>query len=260
VKRRIRILIAALVATATIGAASNAAAQDAAVAGVWILNQKLSAAAPNDPTEQPRIDPPSVGTPRRGFPGTGSFGGSEGPPLPRRSNEKERRKIAAVRRRLAEAPARFSIVVGDRQITIVDGYGRVTNLRADGRRQERVTGDGEFTSQTQFDGNRLTVVEDFDGPKVTTTYEPVPAADGRRLHVTIRVEGLPRSVRERNPDAWPDRLVRVYDAAVGTPRADLGLRKQSRRSNPDRVGQLLTRLNRGLTNDRSARHNHPMPA
>jgi hypothetical protein len=79
----------------------------------------------------------------------------------------------------------------------------------------RHVGEGEFNSKSHFEGARLVVEDDFNGPKVTTTYEPIlERGEIRQLKVTIHVESMggggrggpegPRAARE---------VVRVYDAA-----------------------------------------------
>jgi len=214
ISRRIVFVHATLLIATLSTAGPRSTSMDAAgIAGVWMINRDLSPALPDDREfDGPRAQPPSGGREgRRGFP-VGAVGGSPGGMgVAPRSSENERRRMAIVRRRLTEAPDRFTIAIDGAQIAIIDAYGRTTRLRADGKKQQRVTGDGELTSKTRFDGERLIVEEDFDGLKLITTYEPM-TAEGRRLQVTIRAEGLPRRGRQRSGDAAPNRLVRVYDA------------------------------------------------
>jgi hypothetical protein len=127
------------------------------VAGVWILNRAVSPA------------PPEMAL-----------------------DDRPQRKARIVRDRLRDVLDRFSIVIDGPAVTIVDGIGRVTKLRADGQRQPRVTGDGAFTSTTRFDGHALVVEDNLEGPRVITTYEAAIVGDTRQLTVTVRAEGVTR--------------------------------------------------------------------
>jgi hypothetical protein len=62
-----------------------------------------------------------------------------------------------IRRRLTEIPLRLIISRNGDNVTLVDEIGRSQTLKADGKKQDRVTGDGEFTSKTRFEGTRLVV-------------------------------------------------------------------------------------------------------
>jgi hypothetical protein len=179
--------LAVAVATATAPSAQTFASRPA-IAGVWVLNRSLSPAL-NADQDIPRTPEQSAGR-RRSSPwedGARSGGGAAP-----RINEKDVRRARVARDRLTDVIDRFSIVIDGTMLSIVDGLGRVTKLRADGKRQERVTGDGEFISTTRFDGDRLIVEDDFGRPKIITTYEPLIDGSTRRLQVTVRVEGLTR--------------------------------------------------------------------
>jgi hypothetical protein len=74
-------------------------------------------------------------------------------------------------------------------VTITDGFGRSWTLNSDGKKQERVTGEGEFSSKTHFEGAKLIVEDDFKGPKVITIFEPtLEGGEISRLIVTLTVE------------------------------------------------------------------------
>ena len=60
-----------------------------------------------------------------------------------------------------EAPQRLVISIEGTRVQLVDELGRTTNLVADGKKQERLTGDGEFKSVTRFEGSRLVVEGGF---------------------------------------------------------------------------------------------------
>jgi DNA-binding winged helix-turn-helix (wHTH) protein len=174
-------------------ASPSLAAQEATtVQGDWLLNRELS------PPPQ-RVDDEDVRRPegRRPQGGGGVTGGGrpvgglgggrqEGWPKP---SDKERRRTEAVRSRMQEAPERLVISIDGTRVQIIDALGRATNLVADGKKQERVTGDGEFKSITKLDRGKLVVEEDFGGPKVTTTYERLQPDGTTRLQVTLQVDG-----------------------------------------------------------------------
>ena len=144
----------------------------------------------------------------------GGFGG--GAP-----SEADMHRMEAVRARLTEIPERLIITQAQGSVTIADGFGRTATLKTDGKKQQRVTGEGEFNSKTHFDGTKLVVEDDFDGPKVTTTYEPIlEGGEINRLVVTIKVENMPGAGRARlegrgqpgaDRQARPE-VRRVYDA------------------------------------------------
>jgi hypothetical protein len=194
------------------------------VTGAWKLNRDLTTApAEGDRAQQPaggRRGLGGGGAGRRGgFGGAGGVGGRAGlggmggGASP---SEEELRKVEVVRRRLSDVPALLVISRDGDKVTVTDGFGRSYALKADGKKQERVTGDGEFKSKTRFDATRLIVEEDFGGPKVITTYTPLlDGGEVRRLEVRVRAEGLPGAGRDRvQGRGGPRESVRVYDADV----------------------------------------------
>lgn len=194
--------------------AAEVAQAQASVQGDWTLNRELTPAAPNGEDEARRPEgrrrpeggfPPGGGG-RRGRSGNGPGGARGGP------SEKEMRKLRAVRSRIAEAPQRLVISIDGTRVQIVDEFGRSTNLVADGKKQERVTGDGEFKSVTRLDGPRLVVEEDFGGPKVTTTYERLTGEGEGRLQVTLKIDGMPEGPRDRGNQRAKEPITRIYDA------------------------------------------------
>lgn len=201
----------ALVIVFVTAPASWAAAnqENVAVQGEWSLNRDLTPALPNNDDD--------VRRPEGRRPPGGRFGGSGPGGVRRGPSDSDMRKLEAVRRRIQEVPQRLVISIEGPRVQIVDERGRATNLVADGKKQERLTGDGEFKSRTRIEGGRLIVEEDFDGPKVTTTYEPLASDGERRLQVTLKIEGMPRvrGVRDDNASRAP--ITRIYDAGTHAP-------------------------------------------
>lgn len=185
------------------------------VQGAWSLNRDLTPAMPkrDDDVRRPAGRRPAGG--RGGFPGGGGFGGrlGDGPGAGQRGpSEKEIRKLEAVRRRIEEAPQRLVISIDGTRVQLVDELGRATNLVADGKKQDRLTGDGEFKSVTKLEGGRLVVEEDFDGPKVTTTYERLISGGESRLQVTVQIDGMPEGRGGRGDQSARVPITRIYDS------------------------------------------------
>lgn len=185
--------------------AADLTVAELSVIGAWTLNRDLTTMPDGDARR------PADGGGRRGGPGggvgrggggrgggfggiggRGGFGGGNGP------NEDEMHKVEVIRRRFTEMPLRLVITRTGDTVNIVDEIGRSQTLKADGKKQERVTGDGEFTSKTRFDGAKLVVEEDFGGPKLTTTYTPMlEGGEIPRLEVTLKTDNMPGAGRER---------------------------------------------------------------
>jgi hypothetical protein len=190
--------------------------EKATVQGEWTLNRDLTPAMPkrNDDVKRPegqrrpggRGGPPAGGGGFGGGFGDDPGGGRRGP------SEKEIRKLEAVRRRIDEAPLRLVISVEGTRVQLVDELGRTTNLVADGKKQERLTGDGEFKSITRLEGARLVVEEDFGGPRVTTTYERLAGDGESRLQVTLQIDGTPEGRGDRGHQSAKVPITRVYDS------------------------------------------------
>lgn len=214
--------LAFAIVLAVVTAPSAATTQaGATVQGDWTLNRELTPAPPKRDDDVRRPEgrrPPGGGG---GFPGGGGLPGG-GPPGgggpgggPRGPSEKEMRKLEAVRRRIEEVPQRLVISIDGTRVQVVDEFGRFTNLVADGKKQDRLTGDGEFKSVTKLEGGRLVVEEDFGGPKVTTTYERLTGDGQNRLQVTLQIEGMPEGRGGRGDHSSRAPITRIYDA--GTP-------------------------------------------
>jgi hypothetical protein len=187
------------------------------VAGAWKLNRELSSLPPAGAEGRPpgeRRAGGGRGGGRGGFGGIPGIGGGTGQP-----SDDEIHKREVVRRRLYEFPERLVIVHEDNTVSITDGYGRHLSFKADGKKQQQVTGDGEFKTKTHFEGANLIIEEDFGGPKVTTTYTPVlGGGEILRLEVTLKIEGVrggpsggAGSGHDGSGPGGPPPLKRVYD-------------------------------------------------
>lgn len=174
------------------------------VQGVWSLNRDLTPAPARRGDDGWR--PAGRGDSRAAGLGRGGLTGPRGP------SEKELRKLEAVRRRIEDIPQRLIISVDGARVHIVDEIGRTTTLIANGKKQDRLTGDGEFKSTTTLEGGRLVVEEDFGGSRVTTTYQRLAAAPVDRLQVTLQIEGIPEVPNARKGKGGSVPIRRVYDA------------------------------------------------
>ena len=217
--RQLTVAIALAVIASPLAGATQ---ENATVQGDWSLNRDLTPAMPqrDDDVRRPegrRRPGGGGGRGGGGVPGGGGgFGGRSGddPGAARRGpNEKEIRKLQAVRRRIDEAPQRLVISIDGTRVQLVDELGRTTNLVADGKKQERLTGDGEFKSVTRLEDARLVVEEDFGGPKVTTTYARVTSDGESRLQVTLQIDGTPDGPGDRGRQSAKGPITRIYDSS-----------------------------------------------
>jgi hypothetical protein len=121
---------------------------------------------------------------RGGFPG---MGGGSGQP-----SEDDLHRRDVLRRRLSEAPEKIVFSRDGVMIEYADSDGRRFTLKADGKKQTRVSGDGEFSSKSRIEGSALIVEDDFgDGAKAITKYSAMLYGDERLLEIEVTVEGLP---------------------------------------------------------------------
>ncbi|MBY0497399.1 MAG: hypothetical protein K2Y23_24620 [Cyanobacteria bacterium] len=109
-------------------------------------------------------------------------------------------------------PQRLVISIDGARVQVVDELGRITKLVADGKKQDRLTGDGKFKSVTKLQGGQLIVEEDFDGPKVTTTYARLTGDGVSRLQVTLQIDGMPEGRGGRGGRGSRAPITRIYDA------------------------------------------------
>ncbi len=196
------------------------------IAGAWILNHELTTVPQRGDTEREGGEHRGggggggyggPGGGRGGFGGgmgRGGMGGGMGRP-----SEEDMRKMQVIRRQLTEVPERLIVVREAQSVSITDGNGRHVSYKLDGKKQDQFTGDGEFTTKSHFEGNRLVVEEDFGGRKLVVTYAPVLDGDKTRLEVTVKPEGGKNGGGRGGPNgssddysASPSReFKRVYD-------------------------------------------------
>ncbi len=150
------------------------------LAGTWVINLELSD-RPDDQLRRRDDDPP---------PGDRPAGRR---PEPRRAGP----GIGA----LLQSFVAFRIVDQDSTIVLAGAGGDRRVVHPDGvERQSRLEGLGNVRVKTQWKGERLVVERRLDsGATITETFEL--ATEGRRLHVTTRISGIPRKIEFR----------RVYD-------------------------------------------------
>jgi hypothetical protein len=184
-----------IVASRQSPSAQAASVAKADIAGAWVLNRDLTTV----PERGEMGRPPGGGYGGSGGgggggSGRGGYGGGFGRPGGMgggmsRPRDEDVRKMEVVRRHLTEVPDRLIVVREQQSVSITDGNGRRISYKVDGKKQDQFTGDGEFTTKSRFDGDRLIVEEDFGGRKVTTTYTPIFDGDKARLEVSVKPEG-----------------------------------------------------------------------
>ena len=163
------------------------AAPDVTIVGAWVINRQLSPMSDGN-------RPPPEGEHRGsgGGGGRGGLMGGRGGPGGGGPSEAELHKREAIRERLTTVPDRLTITRTPTTVTIADSLGRTVTLKTDGKKQPRLTGEGEFTSKAHFEGEKLLVEDDFGGPKVFTTFEPtLERGELARLIVTVTLDNPP---------------------------------------------------------------------
>jgi hypothetical protein len=164
-------------------------AAELSIVGAWVLNKDLTP-MPDGAQRRPAEEGHRGGGGRGGG-GRGGFGGFGGGGGPHEPSDAEIHKMEAIRDRLSDIPDHLTITRTDTSVTIADAFGRTMTLKTDGKKQPRLTGEGEFNSKSHFDGAKLMVEDDFNGPKVLTTFEPIlDRGEIRQLKVTISVDGM----------------------------------------------------------------------
>jgi hypothetical protein len=190
-------LVLLIACSTAIGSSAQAPAPDAIekFVGTWRIDRAGSTvpAPPPDPRQRPAGQRPggSGGSGGRGGPmgpmGLPGMGGGGGQP-----NEGDLHRMNVLRRRLSAAPEKMTISRDGLRITFEDTDGQAFTLLADGKKYDRVTGDGEFKTRARLNGTTLVVEDDFgDGAKATTTYSTMLYGDERLLQIDVKVEGLP---------------------------------------------------------------------
>ena len=212
--------LAVMALTATTQAdARREAAPD--ITGAWTLNRNLTTTPERsrEGRSGERGRPPGgMGGPggiggRGGFGGMGGgrggMGGNRGP------SDEQRRQMEVVRRRLTEIPERLVITRDGSRVSITDGEGHQSTLVANGKKQPRLTGDGDFKSITHFEGAQLIVEEDFGGAKVITTFTPSQDEAGHpRLEVKVHANRGGHGDGRDGGHGGPAEATRVYDAEL----------------------------------------------
>ncbi len=157
------------------GSASEPIPEHPDFSGTWVINLELSD-RPDDQLRPREGDRPAGARPepRRAGPGLGA---------------------------LLQSFVAFRIVDEDSTVTLISAGGDRRVVRPDGaERQSRLEGLGNITVKTRWRGDRLVVERRLDsGARITETY--ALAAEGRRLYVTTKISGIPRTIEFR----------RVYD-------------------------------------------------
>ena len=162
--------------------------QTHSIIGAWRYNPELSTPVPTRPGDGERRRgggrPPGGGGRGGGIPGMGRGGGP---------SEEDMRRMQVIVRRVTEPPASLIVVRDGAKVIFTDGDGRTVSYKTDGKKEERVTGDGEFSSKAKFEGEVLVVEEDFGGGiKLTTRVAPIVSENRERLEVTLKAAGLPK--------------------------------------------------------------------
>jgi len=190
------------------------------IAGAWVLNRDLTTVPQRGDMEREGGERRGGGGGGYGGPGggRGGFGGMGRGGGTGRPSEEDMRKMQVIRRQLTEIPERLIVVRDAQSVSITDGNGRHLSYKVDGKKQDQFTGDGEFTTKSHFEGNRLFVEEDFSGHKLVVTYTPVLDGDKARLEVTVKPAGGENAGGRRggpngmtDPSAPPREFKRVYD-------------------------------------------------
>lgn len=163
-----------------------------ALVGVWTLNKDMSDIPGKSDGKGPGGGPPPGGM-GGGMPGGGGRGGMGGGMPPgggggRGGDRDEMRRAGRITTDLATPAEGLTIVKDGALVMIAAADGRPLKLTADGKEEERLTGDGVIKSKTRWVGEQLVTEERIqDGPKVTRTY--TASSDRRQLTITVRVDG-----------------------------------------------------------------------
>ena len=162
--------------------------QTHSIVGAWRYNPELSTPVPPRPGDGERRRgggrPPGGGGRGGGIPGMGRGGGP---------SEEDMRRMQVIVRRVTEPPASLVVVRDGAKVIFTDGDGRTVSYKTDGKKEDRVTGDGEFSSKAKFEGEVLVVEEDFGGGiKLTTRVAPIVSENRERIEVMLKAAGLPK--------------------------------------------------------------------
>jgi hypothetical protein len=146
--------------------------------------------------------------------------GSGGP------NDKDVHRMRVIMDHLTQPPASLTIVRDASKVIVTDNDGRSVTYTTDGRKEDRLTGDGEFVSRSHFEGDTLVIEEDFGGGvKLTTHAAPVLSgrprtagsdpAGGRAAEAPGTSRRRPAAARRERPTPGPlDSAIRIYEKIV----------------------------------------------
>lgn len=174
--------------------AAEADARQGAITGVWTLNKDLSD-MPGREGARPGMGAMPGGAGGGSMPGGGGRGGMGGgrPGMGggnsggSRDRDDARRARSLIQDLVAPAGG-LTIVRDATHVSITTADGRPLKLQANGKEEERLTGDGVIKSKTRWSGDQLVIEERIqDGPRVTRTY--IASSDHRQLTVIVRIEG-----------------------------------------------------------------------
>jgi len=232
-------VLAACVALAVMGGAVCAAQQEqpaaaaggktAPVVGVWKLNKEL--------TDKPQLNNArggqggqqgggrnggggggmgggmgrggggGMGGGRRGGGGGGGGMGGEmggGGMNGRNANPEEANRLRALLMDIMRPADGWTIVQDGTAVLFTNADGRVEKYTADGKEQERVTGDGNIKSRTKWNGEQLIVESKYKGgPTVLRTF--TVSSDLKQLMIHIKVTGGGAAGREVSTNQVYDR-------------------------------------------------------
>ncbi|HTM33663.1 MAG TPA: hypothetical protein VL263_20260 [Vicinamibacterales bacterium] len=172
--------------------------QERSIVGAWRLEPELSTPVPKPPAEGERQHGRGPGGGGGGGYGGGGHrggrsGGGMGMPGSGGPNDKDVHRMRVIMDRLTQPPASLTIVRDASKVIVTDNDGRSVTYTTDGRKEDRLTGDGEFVSRSHFEGDTLVIEEDFGGGvKLTTHAAPVLSGDHEQLEVTLQAAGLPK--------------------------------------------------------------------
>ena len=120
-------------------------------------------------------------------------------------SEKDMRRMRVIADRISQPHASLTIVRDGPKVIVTDGDGRSVTYTTDNRKEERLTGDGEFVSRAHFEANTLVIEEDFGGGvKLTTRATPVLTGDHEQFEVKLQAAGLPKPPRPPGGGQHPD--------------------------------------------------------
>ena len=182
-----------------------ARAQDAGpanLAGAWKLDPEASTFPPEPAHRREGGEHGGGGGMGHGG-GMGRHGGMGGPGGMMggagRPSEADMQKLEAAMRRLREAPQRLTIVKDPTHIAFTEETGAHWAVTVDGKKQKRLTGDGEIDVKGSYDGDALVVEEDLGKMAITYRYRVLTEGDRENPRGDGVAQGRPAWWRPRGP-------------------------------------------------------------